>query len=321
MKEILIINRGTKTDNFGDEAINFCLQKLLSDQNSSVECVNYTLFFERDEGKLRSLLNNLKRAVNLIKNNYDLIIFGGGQLIQSNRRFPLSFFIWTVIIKLFSKSKIKTFGIGVDEKYTFTKKILFKLAFRGVEEFYVRDELSQINLKSVFGKKAYVTPDVVFTISDFYLPNKREEQPTLFGITTFKSIKRYKYIEKNELEYLDHQAHLLLSYYDDGVKLIYNTKDDFKYALKLQAYVKNKYDKDIVIIEINDMYEYIDIINSARIVVSSRMHALIISLSYGIHIKPYIRNEKLEGFKKFINHFDKEDYKENVIKGVKKIIL
>jgi|SRR5690554_4345433 len=322
MRRVLIINRGVNTDNFGDEAINFCLKKLLADQNCAVDSANYTVFFEKERGKWRSLIGNFKKVVSLVKRNrYDLVVFGGGQLIQSNQRFPLSFFIWIIILKLFSKSKIKTFGIGIDEKFSATKKMLFKFGFSYIDEFYVRDIKSQANLKNVFNKKACITPDVVFTMPDFYTPNMIEQQYILFGITTYRSIKRYKYVDGSEEDYLEEQAQLLLSFGNEyEIKIIYNTKEDYKYSIKLKGFIKSKYGIDVIIVQISNLFEYVDIVSSARNIMSSRMHALIIGLSYGVDIKPFIRNEKLKGFEQFIRDFNEKGYTASVKEGIKKLI-
>lgn len=307
-KKILLINRGVDTDNVGDQAIDYTLKKIFESKGAQVTSVNYTMFFSTNGSKFKSVFQNLLKMYKISKRNADLVIIGGGQLIQSNRTFPLSFYLWTLLIKLFSSSKIVLYGVGVDENYGRFKELLFKRALIRVSKFYVRDEFSHKNLKKVFTYNSQVIPDSVLSISKLFASSPKKTKLKLFGLTHYGSIERYKYIKVTEDEYLKQQAELLLSLEDHvEYKLFYNTKSDFAYTLKFQEYLRETYNYSVDICKTEDLFAYIELVNSAAKVVSSRMHALIIAHSYGIEITPVIRNNKLAVFSESYKDLNVED--------------
>lgn len=307
-KKILLINRGTDTDNFGDQAIDYTLKKILESKGALVESVNYTMFFAVNGSKSKSAFQNLLEMYKISKRNVDIVIIGGGQLIQSNKTFPFSLYLWTLLIKLFSRSKIILYGVGVDGNYDKFKKLLFKRAMSRISNFYVRDTFSRENLKSIFSYDSKVVPDSVLSISKFYHPISKKTNLKLFGITHYGSINRYKYINITETEYLKQQAELLLNLKaTSDYKLFYNTKSDFLFTLRFQEYLKETYKRSIAICKNEDLYAYIELVNSSSKVVSSRMHALIIARSFGVEIDPIIRNNKLEVFSKTYKNLNVEE--------------
>lgn len=307
-KKILLINRGVNTDNVGDQAINYTLKRLFESKGVLVQSINYTMFFTTNGSKFKAVFKNLINMYKLSKMNVDKVVIGGGQLIQSNNAFPLSLYLWTLFIKLFSSSEIVLYGVGVDEDYKKFNKLLYKRALSRISKFYVRDEFSHKNLKNIFTHNSKVIPDSVLCISKLYAPDSKKKKIKLFGITHYGSIKRYNYISVTEIEYLKQQAELLLSL-EDSVEysLFYNTKTDYLFTLKFQKYLKKTYNYTIDICNTKDLYSYIKLISSATKVVSSRMHALIIAYSYGVDIIPVRRNAKLEVFSKTYKKLNVED--------------
>lgn len=93
------------TDNLGDQAIDYTLKRIFESKGAHVESVNYTMFFTVNGSKFKSAFQNLIKMYKISKRNFDLVVIGGGQLIQSNSTFPLSLYLWTLFIKLFSNSK------------------------------------------------------------------------------------------------------------------------------------------------------------------------------------------------------------------------
>lgn len=307
-KKILLINRGVDTDNVGDQAIDYTLKRIFESKGAHVESVNYTMFFTVNGSKLKSAFQNLIKMYKISKRNFDLVVIGGGQLIQSNSTFPLSLYLWTLFVKLFSNAKVVLYGVGVDKDYDRFKKLLFKRGLRRISTFYVRDEFSHQNLKNVFTYNSKVVPDSVLSISKLYTPASKKTKLKLFGITHYGSIKRYKYIDATQIEYLKQQAELLFSLEDNAdYKLFYNTKTDFVFTLRFQEYLKNTYNYSIDICKTEDLFTYIELVSSAVKVVSSRMHALIIAHSYGIEIIPVKRNNKLEVFSETYKNLKVED--------------
>lgn len=320
-KKILLINRGVDTDNLGDQAINYTLKRMFESKGVLVESVNYTMFFTVNGSKFKSAFRNLRNMYKISKKKANVVVIGGGQLIQSNKTFPLSLYLWTLLIKLFSANKVVLFGVGVDENYDWFKKLLFKRALSRISKFYVRDGFSHKNLKNIFSYDSKVVPDSVLSISKLYSPESKKTNLKLFGITHYGSIKRYKYINATETEYLKQQAELLLSLENyTAYKLFYNTKTDFVFTLKFQKYLKETYNYSMDICKTEDLFAYIELLNSATKVVSSRMHALIIAHSYGIDIVPIKRNNKLEVFAQTYKSLNVEDCLKSNIKAIDEIV-
>jgi len=293
MKKILLINRGTDTDNFGDRAINFTLQKLLEKEGYYVDSVNYTQVFS---GK--GIINSLKQVISIIRTarkNYDVALIGGGQLIQDNKTFPLSFLLWTFFLHTFSTARIVLYSVGIDEKFGSRALSLFRRGMRYVDRICVRDYNSQANLRMLFNRDSEVAPDCVFAISRIAQVQPKNEYNTLFGISTYRTISRYKHLDITEDEYLTQQAEII-SPYLPHVKLIYNTDSDLKYARKFKDFIKDQQGIELELIDIPNLDAYVNTIASSKSVISSRMHALIIAKSFGKEIHPVERNRKLQTF-------------------------
>jgi len=297
-KRVLLINRGSDTHNIGDEAINYSLKKMFENNSAQVDCENYTLFYNRNGSKAVSAIRNFKKAISVSRRNYDIVIIGGGQLILSNKSFPVSFFLWTLILKIFSNSKIYLFGVGVVDDFSSIEKKLISIGLKKVKGVYVRDVVSNGNLKKIFNVNSEVIPDPVFGISELFQPTLDKTNNILFGITTYTSIKRYGYLKESEEEYLINQANYVLEISENqSVKLIYNTQDDYKYTLKLKDLLQSKFNFEIDVLETKSLEAYLNIVSNAKKIISSRMHALIIARSYGVKIEPIVRNKKLKTFK------------------------
>lgn len=326
-KKILLINRGSDTDNYGDQAINFTLKKIFEANNCIVDCENYTKIYTRKKNIILSTLQNLRAIIRAAKKNYNLVCIGGGQLILGNGTFPFSFFLWTTCIKIFSNSKIILFAVGVDSSYSRRQKWLIQRAISLCNDIYVRDEVSKVNAKMIFGRDAVLVPDVVCIISKFHRCEKQNrtsnKRLVSFGITKFNSIKRYKHMDiSSEEEYFESQAKLLLYYKNDSeLKLIYNTKGDYDCSIRFKEYLLNVYNIDIEISMCSDLFEFIRCIVNSDMVISSRMHALIISGSYGTEFLPVERNIKLKAFANEYKPFGKvELYYEQVQKIIGEVL-
>lgn len=298
-KKILLIIRGIETDNFGDIAINYTLTKLIKDRNNNVESSNYIQLFSNLKLYNLSIVKNLLKMIRIIRKRYDIIIIGGGQLLLSNKKFPFSFLTWILLAKIFSRSRIYLYGVGVSEKFSYTDRLCFKIGLSFVENIYVRDFYSKHNLELNYAKFSNVIPDVVSVIKNIYEPQSfhQYQNYTIFGITHFKSIARYGYLCNNEEEYLNSQAKLLLSKINTNKFILFsNTQSDYLYALKFKNYLKTLHNYDVNVYFPNSLADYVDLVRNSKLVISGRMHALIIAKSYDVDVTPITRNKKLENF-------------------------
>lgn len=301
-RKVLLINCGPSKRNFGDEAINFSLMSILKSKGCSVTCEPYTKVFDYNRSRGRSLLKNIYEMFVVARRGYEFVFIGGGQLVLGNRRFPYSLLTWTVLLRLLSRSKLVLFGVGVDSKYSKRQQWVLRKAIGLCHKVYVRDQLSNKNLLREFGLISKVIPDVACPISLFYPRKinleKGENKTLLFGLTGFDSVKRYNTGDLTELDYFEIQAQQLIAVSKEysKVALIYSTTSDYKDTIKFKSFLFTRHSVVVEIANYKTLFEFLDTIQSADMVISSRMHALIVAGSYNVDFTPIIRNDKIKIF-------------------------
>lgn len=327
-EKILLINRGW-SDNLGDQAIKYTLEELLKSYNYEVDFSDFTQYKKnqdlnyknkskeiscREKKMFRKVISciipvsTLRRISWIVKNykifkacfkEYDLVVIGGGQLLNSNYVFPLAMFLWVNLFELFNDSKIIIFGVGAVRNYNRFDKFLYSNALKKVDKIYMRDYESIKILSEVFNQNASYVPDVAFCINKLKseeIVNKRNE--VLIGLTDYNRYKKY-YNDKGRDEYYLEWEKIILHYVDKkyNVKFFYTTVGDLTEAINMQKTILNKYKTYIDIIEVNNLDELINAISHAAVVVSPRMHALIIAYVYGCDVIPFIMSDKIKVFK------------------------
>lgn len=332
MKNALLINKGS-SDNFGDQLIKFTLQKLLEENSYEVDfrdittfetnsTYNYKLFSKqettKDEsrnpiralwrwliktGMGKSLAWLLKYNNYFVKNNfkkkYDVIVIGGGQLILSNSTFTISMYKWTKFItKNFGNAKKVIFGVGASEEFNFMEKRMYLNAFNNADDIFVRDYQSQKVLEREFQITPDYVPDVAFYISRIHKIPEKKEKKVLVGITDFLVYERYNPSTLTKEEYVDLWIKKVLYYkkQDYIVELFYTTARDLSESNNLKEIIKERYELDINIVYVDNLKELLEEIAKAKIVISGRMHALIIGYAYKCEVVPFIISEKLKIF-------------------------
>jgi len=331
MKRLLLINEGRK-DNLGDEAIRYTLQRLLEDANCTVQCASFsgqrkpkgmparqrrqlskswfkTLVRKLVPVELRWLLRRWPVFLRCLKaNRYDLILIGGGQLIQSNGAFGLATFIWVYLFKKLHKQKVILIAVGAAERYTAFDRMLYRKSLQLVDSIYVRDRTSLCVLKNVFGVSSKLIPDVAFYISKIYKYPPGKEKRALFCPTSYefyKSKRNDPDIGPDEDEYLQYWEARMLEYSNDDyqIKLFCtNKQQDLSTTKKLKQFLYNKHSIDVEILDISTLEELTKEIAKSQVVVSGRMHALVIGYCYGCTVIPYRTSAKIDAFEEeYIN--------------------
>lgn len=322
--KVLVINRGPKTDNVGDQAICLTLEKIIEKYGnvSSIDSINFTYFFD-GKNKLKNILNMIAIA----KKNYNVVLVGGGQLIQSNRKFPLSFFLWVFFIKIFSSSKIHLFCIGADRHLKLKGKIIYRLMMSQVNSAYVRDGVSRDSLKNNFKFDSTIIHDPVFLLGSLLVIGKSKSEEKngimLFGITNYSTVNRYRFMDLNEKQYLEEMSELFFSHYKNHRKsfLIYNANSDLVYTKIFKKHLFEKFKIKISIMESERLTDYIKNIEASTTVISGRMHALIIAKTYNVeNIVPIIRNEKLEVFSELLEHYNIIEHEKKMKKAIQVVL-
>lgn len=325
MKKVLLINEGG-LGNLGDEAIRLSLEKLLKDANCDVSWTPFSGLKKtniatatRPKPAAAGLLKKLVRKVlptelrwllrtwtgflkHLRANEYDLVLIGGGQLIQSNGSFGLGMFIWVYLFKKFHKKKVILIGVGADGKYTGFDKYLYSKALRSADAIYVRDRDSLSILKNTFGVSSKLIPDIAFYISEIYKYPPRKEKRVLFCPVHYKVYKKKRNNSEAGLDengYLQFWEDQIVKYLNDNhqVKLFCTSKkSDLPAAEKLKQSLYCKHGINVEILDICTLEELTREIASSEIVVAARMHALIISYCYGCQVIPFKTSEKIKSF-------------------------
>lgn len=312
--------------NLGDEAIRRIMERILQDAGCSVDWASFsgrrkpkgvpvrrrkrvskgwckTLVRKAIPAELRWLLRTWITFLRYLKaNEYDLVLVGGGQLIQSNGAFGLAMFIWVYLFKKFHKKKVLLVAVGAAEKYTAFDRYLYSKSLKLVDGVYVRDRDSLCVLKNVFGVSSKLVTDVVFYISKIYKYPPRKEKRALFCPTSYEFYKRKRDnpdIGLDENEYLQYWEDRMLEYFNDNyqVKLFCTNKNsDLSITEKLRQILYDTHGIDVEILDINTLEELAREIAKSQVVASARMHALIIGYCYGCKVLPYRTSEKIEAF-------------------------
>ena len=329
LKKVLLINEGY-SDNLGDQAIKYSIQKMLERKNVQVNFQDFTRLKQEEfdyqdtvsSEKYRDMnmkkrknfflkmkfflsmvkwtINSVKRSILEIKGgNYDLIIIGGGQLILSNKKFPLSMFIWVITAKIFSRAKIKLFGVGAGSDFSFFEKLLYRYSFKFMDEVYLRDAASIEYIQKNFKITSKYVPDPVFAISNFHELKMKKSKRVLIGIVDFKVFKRYNNNQISEEKYIEYWEDRVKEFQNDGydVKLFFTTIADRQQTIKFQQKIKEETGIDLEILISANLFELLDSISTSSVIISARMHALIIGYSYNLTVIPYVISDKIKSFK------------------------
>ncbi|MFT5759449.1 MAG: polysaccharide pyruvyl transferase WcaK-like protein [Alteromonadaceae bacterium] len=327
-KSVLIINEGY-SDNLGDQAINDSLQYLLKVNDiQNAKFQDYTKNLngplripcgKNEEIKKQTLLNkairllpvkirwlilNFPRVLIASKSQYDLIIIGGGQLVLSNATFAIAMFTWVSCLKIFGNKNVVICGVGLGSEFTFIDRILFKYSLNSARDIYLRDDRSQEVLFAQFGMKSKFIYDVAFVHNKIlYNIKEKEQNKALLGVTSYAVYRKYAEGDKlSKDEFYDTWVTLLSksSVPLNEVELFYTTKEDRSASIEFQEYIKRIYNVSLKLIETNNLELLISEVNSSQLVISARMHALILAFTYHRNIICYPISEKLFEFNRMI---------------------
>jgi polysaccharide pyruvyl transferase WcaK-like protein len=327
MKKVLLINEGG-LGNLGDEAIRRTLEKLLRDANCDVDWVGFS---GREEPKRAAVVQARPISTSLWKNlvrkilpvelrwilrtwrtflryvrasRYDLVLIGGGQAIQSNGSFGLAMFIWVYLFKKLHKKKVILIGVGAAERYTPLDRHLYRKSLKLVDDIYVRDRDSLSVLKNAFGISSKLIPDVAFYISEIYKYTPRKERRALFCPVSYEFYKRKRTSPdagRDEDSYFRYWEDQILKHFDDNyqVKLFCTSKNsDLSAVERIRQRLRGKHAIDVEVLDIRTLEEVTREIAKSEVVVSARMHALIIGYAYGCKVIPYRTSVKVKTFEK-----------------------
>ena len=313
----LIINKSL-SDNFGDQLIGLAIESLCRANNIECDSVDLTNGRKKDSFKTDKHLKNINRkkhrllriAKFFIKNRkiarcvddkkYDLIIIGGGELLQDNNSFPIALHLWTKHLrKRFKNVPIVLFGIGAAENYYFLNKFFLKKALRRTEHIYVRDNASKENLLKVFDVEATEIPDVVFSLYEENLRLQRTDGKCLVGITSGFRVNQYSGFFNNPKHYYDEMVKTINGEPSLSLSLIYNDSNDLAACRAFLSYYSSDSNnkKQLYIEKYETLEELIDLIKKSERVISPRMHSCIMGLLFSCEVTPVLISQKMNSFR------------------------
>jgi len=349
MKKILLINAGG-AGNLGDEIIRLVLEKLLKGTDCDVDWASFlgrgkvkgvsarrrkrvskdwckTIVRKAVPVELRWLLRNWRIFTRYLRaSEYDLILIGGGQLIQSNSALGLAMFIWVYLFKKLHKKRVILIGVGAADRYTSFDRYLYRKSLKLADRIYVRDRGSLSVLRNVFGISCDLIPDVAFYISEMYKYHIHKKKRVLFCPANYGFYRRDNLSTGlNESEYLKYWEDHVLEYWNKGyrVKLFCTSRQqDLRITEKLKQILYDKHGIDVEILDINTLEELVKEIAKSEVIVAGRMHALIIGYCYRCKVVPFRTSEKIEAFEKeYVNSSIRlDEVQRQIVSTIKEVV-
>ena len=328
----MIVNEGYSS-NLGDQAIKESMETLMhslgfdtdfcyftNPQLQALPVYNYenikelqTGFISAIKKKLASVFSifiycryffRLKKEVKVKLQNqqYDKVIIGGGQLINSSDKRRISFFaiaiyVWATEIKKNQSLPLYLIGVGAAGKFHTIEKYLYKTALRNVSAIWVRDTFSSASILKYFHKQSVLIPDVAFFDQAASHPYKKENI-ALVGIYSYQEyVEKFSVTEKNKDAYYEHWKAAVEKFINEGKKvtLFYTTVTDADETQLFKKYLDNQNIKTSIA-TVNTLLDLNNLLQTASSVYSARMHALILALKKGCHVEAYIVSQKLKSF-------------------------
>lgn len=314
--KVLIINEGN-SENLGDQAINFVIHKLFEEHNIKCDWQSYSCHqkvetlkkVEKKTYYLKTKIANtclFKHYFRLqwwnINNHhfkkyndckYDIILIGGGQLLNNSWLYPYLFYKWTTIFK---ECNLITFAIGLGAKFNFIDKRLLYKGLSNCKLRTVRDFNSKSYIQNQFNIDSLYIPDPVFKISDYIKVEKETNQAIILPVS-YNHVYLKHQNKMSEIEYLNIWIKKINEYssqYDKTIVSITDLVQDRKIHEDLKHHFRLH--KNIVFIIPNDLQHLVSLIAASDKLYSGRMHALIIAYSYGVNCEVYPISKKLETF-------------------------
>ena len=316
-KVVLMLNRFT-CSNLGDQEIADCYESFLA-KNYDVTVIraDYTSRRVRSLGvnaplRYRSIktfikniiparlvwVSNLWRVLGTVKKSRaDLVLIGGGQLIMPGV-FCLAAFSWVAVSKLFG-TKVVMANVGAGGNFDKFDRWLIRATMSRLDGVSFRDKISCNTVTSIYTRglsKYRMSSDIVYT-KDIEKPIIGARSNLAIGVTDWSVFLLHGGSGSRE-EYFIKWIQLLLEERQDNenVSLIYATAEDYKETLLFRLFAKNNYNVICEMAEIKNTADLRYILSSTRLLVSGRMHSLLIAEQSGCSFRPFLISEKIESF-------------------------
>ena len=330
MKKALIINEG-HAGNLGDTAIDLCLRHVLAEfgYEGRHACFSGCKGGVAKKGKVgpyrpcregsvltrwrralwptRTLwtLAHLRRILAVLRGvQGELVVLGGGEMLQPNGVFPWALLLWTALARRAGCRNCVWVGVGVSSGMGLLDRTWIRLAAGLCDAVYVRDPDSKRRFDELLGREAcrsmpdlaFILPEVIGksecrpreTVAcpaayDFYCRKQRRNTPMSYGEYEEWWIRR-----------LDRQMKS-----GDRVTLVCTgPRRDAEFQAQLAAKLAERTGQAVEA-RCPSTVEELARCLSVETVLSGRMHALIIGYSLGARPVAFVTSEKIAAYAGF----------------------
>ena len=251
------------------------------------------------------------KSIPMISSNikkYDIILIGGGNMIMD--LFPRNVYIIFMLYCLskIHRKKICFIGCGAGPIYRSISKVLFKIPLSMADLITLRDSTSCKLVKQLCpsNKNIFDCSDLIFSHEFFYENVNRNNQKIECIAINIIAYKRPNYYPRaDEQKYKDYCLFIIdiINYLitcDNIKKILLFTTSHFgdDYALKdIKDYLGPHHDKRIFFFD--KSISFIDlsrILENYDLIISYRLHSLLLSICLNKIVIPLIYQEKVENF-------------------------
>lgn len=347
MDKIIVINQ-YNSDNLGDKLLNSMICERIKSYGYNVENVGFAQVRKQEinrkyndhkknklvlyikkilPNRLKYMINyrlKLKREANKIDfEKCKAIIIGGGQLIKHKSVFKYCFSYW-VNIALANKVPVILYGIGVDNNLNKREIHCYGKNMKKIKYVNCRDEATASLLNNYFDIKADVSPDIAFT---YFKDSENEEERKNIVVMPYNYItakKAFK-IKLSRKEYYDRILNYIINvtkqYNNYNIILTATTNVDLEECIDFKEYLTMN-GKKSEILEIETYEELAELFLRSNIVISGRMHAMILGLVCGCSVIDIPISNKITEFSgKYINgDVDIQKTKRESNNGITKLV-
>ncbi|MDN6722393.1 MAG: polysaccharide pyruvyl transferase family protein, partial [Staphylococcus equorum] len=216
------------------------------------------------------------------------------------------------------------FSVGVTGDFSEKQKRKLNKFLKDYKDIYVRDFESQQKLSTLINKdspKVNFIPDCVFS---FPCVQTESEDKLMLGVTSLLRHNKHKKVK------FDSEADLFDWYLlklnemrtNEAVELIYNDNQDKKTAKQFIKYAHSKGYNFHKLVEIENEKHFIELLSTAKKIISPRMHACILGMVLGKEVVPVIFSEKMYNFQQMYcdKHTNLASISSNITESAENII-
>ncbi|MBK1733234.1 polysaccharide pyruvyl transferase family protein [Thiococcus pfennigii] len=300
------------TRNLGDQLLGMGLEARIKGYTPAIERVEFTgaqnLFILRI---LRKALKRLRfRAMSaricvlaylpyaLLKRPR-LIVIGGGQLLLPNDDFMFAIETWSLVARRCG-AKLAFFSVGTEERggaFSETMQKILKSSLSSASFVRLRDGHSQKVIAGMTGTRFSLVPDTAYGLT----PSCRDgAERHGVGVcpASLKSVMNYRRFQSRTEYYQAFQKHIDKHLRPGEDLLVFSTAwSDRREVEEMGRFLRECHPANPVeVVPIVDADDLLELLCRLRVVVGSRMHALILGQLAGTTVCTVARNEKLVAF-------------------------